>query len=549
MGVVSALTLGACGNPTSEPVSIVLITLDTTNPEALDSYGSDRGITPRLQAFAQQAITFDNARSVAPLTLPAHASMLTGLVPLRHGVRDNGLWALPAEADTLAERAQSDGYQTGAFVSAIVLADSYGLAQGFETFDQPEGRMQGAGEHMLERSASEVTAAAQRWLTKRDPERPFFLWVHYFDPHAPYAPPKDALQQAGGNAYLGEVAYMDREIGFLLDALDGEVGRENMLVCVVADHGESLGRHQEPTHSVFCYDATMRVPLLLRLPDGHGAGTRRTELTSVVDVFPTLARWLPESRETPGVDGFDLMQPIPADRGVYMESYCGFLNYGWSGLAGWADAQGKYLHSAAPEWFVFPDDPEEAQNLYEPQSKAVRPYQLALRELAALPRLQVDTESTDADASARMRAVGYAGAGSMDAIVPEPLDASDRPAPHQRVGELQRFYQAAILAGVGKRTPAIEQMREVLRENPLNIYAADVLAGWLVEEGSFEEARKILLGLLEQGHDRYTFRLQLGTSCEQLGMREQAERHFRAALEFLPGDAYATAGLQRVQSE
>ena len=542
-------TLGsACSSKSEPPLSIILITLDTTNPEALDAYESDRGITPHLQAFANQSIVFDHARTVTPLTLPSHASMLTGLYPIRHGVRDNGLWALPPEAQTLAEMAQEAGYQTGAFVSAIVLADSYGLAQGFDVYDQPEGAMQGAGEHMLERKATEVTTPAQRWLRTRDPERPVFLWVHYFDPHAPYEPEPQFLQQAKGNAYLGEVAQMDAEFGNLMAAIDGELGRDNTVVCVVADHGESLGRHQEPTHSIFAYDATIRVPLLLRLPDGEGAGTRRTEMTSVVDVFPTLASYLP-GKVDPSIDGLHLLDPIPADRGVYLESYCGYLNYGWSGLAGWATAEGKYLHSSAPEFFRFPGDPGELDNRLEQDPSAARPYQRALREVAALPRLTVNNEAAEAGASARMRAVGYAGAGSLDAIVPDPLDASDRPAPRQRIGELNRFYEAVILAGTGKRSQAIQTMREVFAGNPQNLYAADVLAGWLVKAGEFEEARGILLGLLEQGHDRYTFRLQLGTSCEQLGQTKEAERHFQAALEFLPGDAYASEGLARVRGQ
>ena len=544
-----ALWLAACGQEPEPPPCALLITIDTTNPGALDIYGTDRGLTPRLAGLASSALVFEQARTVAPLTLPAHSSIMTGLYPLRHGVRDNGLWPLPESARTLAERARSAGYQTAAFVSAVVLSSDYGIAQGFELFDEPRGATPAMGEYMLERSAREVTTLAQRWIRERDRERPFFLWVHYFDPHAPYEPPPAYLELAAGSAYLGEVAAMDAEIGNLLDTLEGEVGLDKALVAVVADHGESLGRHQEPTHSIYCYDATMRVPLLLHLPHAERAGERSRAIVSVVDLYPTLLEAL--ELGSPGdVDGVSLLHAREDEaRGVYVESYCGYLNYGWSPLEGWVDASGKYLFSSRPELFALKEDPAEEHNLWRPGSPRAQPYREAIAELARRPRLaRGERDASGPSMSAQLRALGYAGAASTDQELPEPLTPSERPAPSERARELAAFYEAALLANAGRRPEAIGKLRELAREEPDNVYARAMLAGLLVEELRFEEARELLEGLLAGGHDRFTVRLQLATSLESLGELARARTQYEAALREKPGDPQAAEGLERVLS-
>ncbi|MCB9914602.1 MAG: sulfatase [Planctomycetes bacterium] len=428
----------------------MLVTLDTTNPGALGCYSGRAGLTPHLDALAAEGVLYENARSVAPLTLPSHASMMTGLWPPRHTLRDNGLRALPESAETLAEAARARGYQTAACVAAVVLGESYGLDQGFDVYDAPHGAGPGHG-HVLERSSAEVTAAALRWLDGRDRARPFFLWVHYFDAHAPYDPAPEflaraqALGEARFPAYLGEVAQVDDAVGALLARLRAEGLLEHTLVAVVGDHGESLGRHGEPTHSLLAYDATIRVPLLLRYPDGYRAGERSAEFVSVADVAPTLLEALDLA---PGgaLDGRSLYRrAVPPGRGVYFESSYGWLNYGWSPLSGWASAEGTYLHSSAPELFPGPAGTRGEERWAAEPALAAR-LLAALEAATAGPALADDGAAVDARASwptcARWATRAAAASSACRGLQPSP--ASTRRA--RTWQSLAAFYEASLAA-------------------------------------------------------------------------------------------------------
>ena len=352
--LVALAAIGCSADPPAAPsekaaskTSILLVTLDTTRADALGCLGGRPGVTPRLDALAREGVLYTQARTTAPVTLPAHASMFTGLYPIRHGARDNGRTPLPPEATTLAELAREAGLETAAFVAAAVLDDAWGLDQGFETYVDPTRPHDGSVSAMyVERSAEEVVGDALRWLRERDAGRPFLLWVHLFDPHAPYVPPPAFARQAGGDPYLGEVARADAGVGALLDELARQDLDDETLVVVVSDHGEGLGDHGEVTHGSLAYDTTLRVPLIVRHPDGRRAGTRSDEAASVVDVLPTVAAAL--GLEAPaGIDGVDLGEPLDgAERGIFFETSYGFLHYGWSPISGWLEGGLKYVHDA-----------------------------------------------------------------------------------------------------------------------------------------------------------------------------------------------------------
>lgn len=253
--------------------SVLLITLDTTRADALGAYGRLPSVTPHLDRLAAEGVVYEHAYTVAPLTLPAHASMLTGLYPPRHGVRDNGVAGLAQSAVTLAERARAAGFQTAAFLGAVVLDQGFGLEQGFERYDTPARSFYG-GPSMgyAERPAAEVAGLVASWLAERDKDRPFLLWAHLWDAHAPYEPPEALRQRAGGDAYLGEVAACDVAVGRLCAALAAEGLEDSTLIVVVGDHGESFSEHDEISHGPYVWNTTLQVPLLLRLPDGDKAG-------------------------------------------------------------------------------------------------------------------------------------------------------------------------------------------------------------------------------------------------------------------------------------
>lgn len=537
------LGLAACGGgETSAPRSAVLITLDTTNPGALDLYGKPRGVSPRLAELAAEGVVYDRAWTVTPLTLPAHASMLTGLYPVRHGVRDNGHLPLPAAAETVAEQARAAGVETGAVVAAVVLAAPYGLAEGFETFDQPAAG--GGGVYIAERAAIEVTDVAIGWLDRRPAGRPIFLWAHYFDPHAPYEP-SEADAAVAGDTYLGEVHAMDREVGRLLDRLREEPDHDAMTLVVVADHGEARGRHNEPTHSVLVYDSTMRVPMVVRFPGGARAGERSDETVSVVDVAPTLLRAM-GLEPTPG-DGRDLFEPVPAGRGVYLESYCGYLNYGWSPLSAWIVGDSKYIHGTRPELFDLAADPREEENLFDPGDPRVAEARAALERLGrarALERTAADV--VNAEDRVDVSALGYAGMASESAHIPAPLEETGLPAPRERMGELDRFYQALLVRNAGRLSTAIDQLQELVEENPGNNLAVGVLGGFLVEALRYDEAVEHLDALLRSGHERPKVLVDLAKAQAGLGDVDRARLLLRRALELVPGDSAAREALERL---
>lgn len=534
---LAAAALGCGGGEDAvRPRNAVLITLDTTRRDALGCYGAPPEITPHLDALALESLVYDNARSVAPITLPAHASMLTGLYPPRHGIRDNQLVPLTGAAVTVAERARDAGFQTAAFVSVVILGDLYGVDQGFERFDQP--RPDDVGRHGPERDGPATVAAAVRWLEGRDPSRPYLLWVHLFDAHGPNEPPPAHLARAGGDPYLGDVAFQDDAVGTLLDALRADPGWDDTLVMVVGDHGEALGEHGEETHSTFVYDATLAVPFLVRDP-GVAPGRSRA-VVSVVDVFPTLIEALALGGAG-DVDGVSLhRRDVPQGRGVYFESYHGLLYFQWSPLAGWADADGKYIHSSAPELYAVGADPGELENVLPAAPERAERYRAALERIAGLPALAADDATVDRDVLPSLADLGYAG--SSDAReVPDPLDAGDAPSPHQHA-DLLRAVMVARRHGLrGEHAEAVALLDQVLARDPTNHEAWNRKGAYLMAMGRTAEAIEALERFLEIGPEWPNVWVNLAKCHAAEGAAEEAERWARKTLEIDPDNEAALA--------
>ncbi len=544
-GLAALLAGCGAGGSVELPLSAVLITLDTTNRDALGCYGQALPLTPVLDRLAREGVVFEQARTVAPLTLPAHASMLTGLVPLRHGVRDNGLVPLAEEAETLAERLSAAGFECAAFVSAVVLAAPYGLDQGFATYDAPRGSQSGASGHFLERPAAESVRAAGEWLRTRERARPFFLWVHGFEPHEPYAPAPEFLARAGGDPYLGEVAALDHALGELVRVLEEEHGLERLLVIVAADHGEALGEHGERTHSVLCIERVLRVPLFVRLPGGARAGERVADPVSVTDVAPTVLATLGLSVPE-GLDGASLLATSPA-RGTYFESYTGYLNYGWSPLAGWLAGAAKYLHGTEPELYDLARDPGERENRFSERAEDVARARAALEALSARPRLARGGAELDEALAADVQALGYAGAAGAESEFPEPLADTGLPAPRTRMHELELFYRALVRHEKGRVAEAIADLETVVAGNPRNATALNVLASYLYAEKQTERALEVLRRIPEHARERATVQDLMGHCLERLGRPAEALAHYERALALKPGDAHQLQDLERAR--
>ncbi|MFT5289695.1 MAG: choline-sulfatase [Planctomycetota bacterium] len=492
LGLVSTGCGGDSGGGEAEkPQSLLFISIDTTIPEVLSCYRSGgRPTTPFLDSIASEGILFENARTVAPMTLPAHASMLTGLYPPRHTVRMNGAMILPDGADTLADRAKESGYQTAAFVAAVVLGKGFGLEQGFDVYNQATASVGFEERLEVSRTAEEMVDVTLEWMRdQRDPEQPFFVWLHFFDPHAPYDPPKEFLDQEQGNAYSGEVAYMDAEIGRLMGYMKEEGLWDETVVAVVSDHGEGLGRKGQSTHATCVFDTTIRVPMLLRHPDGRRAGERVKDVTSVVDLYPTLVQGLGWGRAQ-GVDGYDLWRDtIPEDRGVYFESYYGFLSFGWSPIAGWADRDGKYHNAGTREFFEFPGDLDEDVNLLPGGESNTERYTQGLQRIERRPRLSVTSISDESGrVRAQLEALGYAGGSDQVGDLPEPSATVGGPSPHLRIQAEEDYLRAREYQIAGRADLALPLLERITSENPRNHTVTFNLGLAYMKMKRFEEA-------------------------------------------------------------
>ncbi|MAF67307.1 MAG: hypothetical protein CMJ84_16825 [Planctomycetes bacterium] len=488
-------------------------------------------------------MVFDRAHTVTPITLPAHSSMMTGLTPPRHSVRENGVSPLPQSARTLAERAREAGVQTAAFIAAAVLDPDFGLDQGFERYDAPAQRGITADAHFSAREAREVVEGALAWLTARDRGRPFFLWVHLFDPHAPYAPPA-AFDggAAAGDPYLGEVASMDAEVGRLLDALREEDALGETTVLVVADHGEAFGEHEELSHATYCYEPTLRVPMLLRRADLARAGERSTSIVSVTDVHPTLADALGLAAESApgGLDGVSLFRADPPqERGMYFESYNGFYYYGWSPLAGWLDARAKYIHSSKPQLFDPAADPDETRDLLAGGDADVGPYRAAIARAVGLPALDPGAgDAVDDELLARIRALGYAGAGEEEADEwPHPLAPSDLPGPLETAPLHRKLMTGAARMNAGDWSEAAGLFGEVLAADDANAYARNMLGSCLIQSKRYAEAVETFTRLIRDGRRGASMHYNLGISLMEVGRAAEAVGPLREAHELAPSRA------------
>ncbi len=528
--LLSAALTACAGDP--ERCSTILVTLDTTRADALGCYGNPiAGVSPNLDALALRGVLYESAHTVAPLTLPAHASMLTGLVPPRHGIRNNGPWLLPRSARTLAEGAQEAGFQTAAFVAAVVLDRAFGLDQGFETYAGPTSSANESYE-VASLPARLVIDSALAWLAGRDRTRPFFLWIHLFDPHQPYAPPPEfVLADEHADAYLGEVASMDHELGRLLEHLDAHALFASTAVLVVADHGEALGQHGEDTHGVLCYEPTLRVPFLLVRPDGARAGERSRAQVSVADVAPTLAAAMGVALAD-DLDGRSLWSgDPPAERGVYFESYMGYLELASSPLAGWIDARGKYQQSSAPEFHRLDSDPREETNVYA--AAEVEHYRAALAETLARAPLAAEESALDDALLAGIRALGYA-AGASHASLPNPFEASARPSPPAMVAELAELVRAAGLVDQGQHEEALVIVHRLTLAHPEMARALALEATCLIALARNVEALEPLQRYLALAPGRAAEYYNLGVCLKDAGRTQEAIASFERALELEP---------------
>lgn len=552
LALVAVATGTGCGRGEggrSRP-NVLLVSIDTLRADRLGSYGYLLARTPVLDRLAREGVRGADVAATAPITLPSHSSIMTGLLPPAHGVRDNGSYALGPSAVTLAERLRDAGFTTHAFVSAIVLARRYGLDQGFETYDddlwsEDAPKLFLIRDRPARRTADRVLAWLDGW-NREGRKKPFFTWVHFFDPHQPWEPEaQDRALCATG--YDAEIAGVDRALGRILDRLREDRLLDDTLVVVTADHGESLGEHGEKTHAVFVYDATIRVPLFLRFPSLFPAGRVYTGPVSSVDLVPTILASL-ELPPPASTDGLNLLAALrgeapPPARAQYSESLLSEVGFGMAPLFAVRSGGFKYIRAPRPELYDLGKDPKELENLFEPERRRATILDDALEELADASRRRAVAASASPMSKETMealRSLGYlapaGSARSMSGMDPKdgmPLYEKLEEARHQ--AQAKRWREAEVL------------LREILGALPANVSARNVLALVLLRQGRLAEAREEYARSLADDPKQARVLAMMGTIALIEGSLDEAEKAFRAALEITPGFVEAMTNLGFVE--
>ena len=464
----------SCGDAPPPRPSVLLVTLDTTRRDAMGFHGRSPSPTPQLDALAEQSIVFEDAYTVAPLTLPAHASLLTGLYPVSLGVRDNAVLPIPGSAHTLAERFAEAGYSTGAAVAAFVLDRDFGTDQGFERFSAPP-RNPGSGEALIaERSAAEMVDVALADLVEM--EEPFFYWLHLYDPHYPYTGRRrfnsnPETPEGRWDRYLEELREADRQLGRLFDSLRADGRFDELVVVLASDHGECVGDGRERSHGHFVYDETMRIPLFLRVPTLPPQ--RVKEQVSLIDIAPTLLSLLDLQEDGP-YDGVDLMPLIRGERGslgdrtLALESYNLYLQHGWAPTEAVVRGPYKYLHSARDALYDRAEDPAESRDRSAEEPELLSELRADLERLFADPehRLPADPRTQLAAADrARLEQLGYVSSGATQSLT-RPEDFASLTDGHDRLEFLRRLDVASINLADSSDPQALANLEELARLAP-----------------------------------------------------------------------------------
>ncbi len=504
LGLGSALAVACTGCQSAAPPAtqaaarlhngnVLLVTIDTLRADRVGAYGHTGGLTPTIDRLAREGARFATTYAHVPVTLPSHATLMTGAYPFVNGVRDNGSFRFDGGRPTLASALRAAGYRTGAFVSSFVLDPRFGLSAGFDVYDATYATRSAGGDlSVLERPADAVVKTALTWLgtpaatSQPTPaSAPWFAWLHFYDPHEPYAAPEPFRSRFAADAYGGEVAFADAQLGALLDTLEERGLLANTLVVVASDHGESLGEHQEQTHGLYAYDATLRVPLIVW---GPPAVTPRVVAgpARLVDVMPTVLDLVGVALDVPSgrtlapalQDGGALDEP-----GVYFEALNANLTRHWAPLTGLVAGGLKFVDLPVPELYDLAADPGELHNLHEQRRDVATSLARRLNQLKAGTK-PAAPQAVDRETERRLRALGYVSSAAPQAT--RPYTAADDP--KSLIGLHTTLESALAAQKAGDARTAEQQLVRLINERPDFTVAYDRLAQIYRDTGRLPQA-------------------------------------------------------------
>ena len=547
----------------SRPERVVLITIDTLRADYVGCYGSKTSRTPTLDRLAANGVRFATAISPTPMTMPSHTSLMTGLDPTLHGVHSNAQFRLNDGIPTLAAQFQAHGFATAAFLSSVVLDRRYGLARGFDIYDDRMGfrrNIKGATGGYAERTADQVVDAALQWLESA-PSR-FFLWVHFYDPHGSYDPPKgfrprqrattanpeevgtlEYAKQAFPPLYAGEIYFADTELGRLLRVLNRKFADDRTLFIVTSDHGESLGEHGELTHTLTVYDATQKIPLLIKGP-GVPRGRVVDAQVRLVDVAPTILSLsgLPAIERTTGQDLGPWMRGERQDGlEAYVETLETHLAYGWSPVLGLRTGGYKYLRTVRPELYALDTDPHELNNLAASLPATLKALDAALEAhlgdaLPVLPNVVAPPEEI-----ALLESLGYVVRESEGGE--HPLGWVGGADPKDMLGTFIKILEARSKLTAGD----LESAREILDSEP-------EAGGWIAHTraeielglGNAEQAERLAREVIAAQPRYAEGYLVLGEALELQGRTQDAVAAYEEAARINPNETASLVALARI---
>ncbi|MFI5177384.1 MAG: sulfatase-like hydrolase/transferase [Vicinamibacterales bacterium] len=521
----------------ASPGAVVLISIDTLRADHLPVYGYTKGQTPAIDALAKDGVVFDHAYSHAPQTLPAHTSILTGLLPFESGVRDNLGFTLAPDKKTLAERLRPAGYKTGGFVSAYVLRAETGINRGFDVYnadlpaaasDVSPGQVQRPGEQTL--------GAAEAWLNTLAGDR-FFLFFHIYEPHTPYTPPSRFSALA---PYDGEIAYADEIAGKLIADLKRRGWYDRATIVLLSDHGEGLGDHGEFEHGLFVYDETIHVPWIMKLPGERSAGRRVADPIQHIDLVPTLATIAGLARPE-GLRGRDLGPALlatghPAAQGIYSEALYPRYHFGWSELLALTDERYKFIKAPHDELYDLQNDPHERTNIVSDRAQTASGMRSGLDALVA--GRDIDAPSAvSAEDRERLAALGYvgtqfsAGAAGSGTSLPDPKDMAP---------VLKKYREAVTLLDQRNFSESADRLRDIVKTNPGMTDVWVQYAVVLTRLGRQAEALDAYKQVIRLKPEEPSGLLGAAATLLALGRFDEARAHAELAIKPAPASAHQT---------
>jgi arylsulfatase A-like enzyme/Flp pilus assembly protein TadD len=519
--------------------NVILITVDTLRADHLEAYGYTKGKTPTIAALAKEGVTFENVIVQTPITLPSHATILTGAYPIYHGVQDV-VGRLRDDVPTLAEWFKQKGYATGAFVGSSVLAAAFGLNRGFETYND-RFHTQGLRQidfDRLERRADDVIEPALQWLQKNR-SRPFFLWVHLYDPHDPYAPPEPFATEFKEHPYDGEIAYVDSALAEFFQSLKEQKLYENSLIVFTSDHGESLGEHREVYHGYFIYDASLRVPLIFKLSADQAKGqswkhARVPNQVRSVDIAPTIIQLLGEKVPS-WMQGEALLAVMTGKRPkvdlpAYTETHYPRIHFGWSPLFGYSTANYKFIEAPIPELYDLQKDPHELKNIFTENkalaSRMKEDLHAVQRRFGAQPGRSGKAAESDPEMMERLKSLGYVAfsAGNPGTTAQQLHD------PKEKISTYNQLNRAIAVSRRGQVRVAIDMLQQVAQQEPKMPVVHFLLGSEYFTLGQYLKAAEEFAETLQYNPQSNVARFQLARAYSQSGLTDKAEQTLREIL-------------------